>query len=155
MNDAMTLNDAATLLLLFVGSAFLLLAAIGVMRMPDVFSRMQAATKAATLGAACMLSAVAVHFDDFGVTIRALLVVAFVFLTAPVAAHVIARAAYFIGVPLWEGTTVDELRGRYDSQTHTLASGFPNSEIHSQADTNKSDELNVSNSDAGEGFSPG
>ena len=137
MNDAMTLNDTATLLLLFVGSAFLLLAAIGVIRMPDVFSRMQAATKAATLGAACMLSAVAVHFDDFGVTIRALLVVAFVFLTAPVAAHVIARAAYFIGVPLWEGTTVDELRGRYDPQTHTLSSNSPEEAAGLPADTER------------------
>ena len=137
MNDAMTLNDAATLLLLFVGSAFLLLAAIGVIRMPDVFSRMQAATKAATLGAACMLSAVAVHFDDFGVTIRALLVVAFVFLTAPVAAHVIARAAYFIGVPLWEGTIVDELRGRYDPQTHTLSSNSPEEAAGLPADTKR------------------
>jgi multicomponent Na+:H+ antiporter subunit G len=133
------INDAATLLLLFVGSAFLLLAAVGVVRMPDLFSRMQAATKAATLGAACMLSAVAFHFDDFGVTIRALLVVAFVFLTAPVAAHMIARAAYFIGVPLWEGAVVDELRGRYDPQTHKLASGFENPNAYPPAETNRPD----------------
>jgi len=117
------MSEVMTLVLLFIGATFLLLAAVGVVRMPDVFSRMQAATKAATLGAACMLSAVAVYYDDFGVTIRALLVVAFFLLTAPVAAHVIARAAYFIGVPLWEGTVVDELRGRYDPHTHDLSSG--------------------------------
>lgn len=99
----------AVLGLLIVGALFLLLAAVGVFRLPDVYTRMQAATKAATLGAGCTLSAVAVHFDDFGVTVRALLVVAFIFLTAPVAAHMIGRAAYIIGVPFWRGTNLDEL----------------------------------------------
>jgi multicomponent Na+:H+ antiporter subunit G len=96
--------------LLIIGALAMLLAGIGVIRFPDLFTRMQAATKAATLGAGCMLTAVAVHFDDVGVTTRALLVTAFLFLTAPVAAHVIARAAYSVGVPLWEGTLCDELR---------------------------------------------
>ena len=47
--------------------------------------------------------------------------ITFVFLTAPVAAHMIARASYFVGVPLWEGTIIDELRGHYDRRTHRLA----------------------------------
>jgi multicomponent Na+:H+ antiporter subunit G len=109
-------------ILLLVGASFLLLASIGIIRMPDLFQRIQAATKASTLGAGCILAALAVHFQDFGITVRALLVIAFFFLTAPVAAHVIARAAYFVGVPLWEKTIVDELRGRYHTDTHTLDS---------------------------------
>ena len=104
------LNDIVTAFLLVVGGAFMLLAGIGILRMPDLFMRMQAATKAATLGIGCMLLAVAVHFGDVAITARALLVIAFVFLTAPVAAHMMARAAYSIGVPLWEGTLVDEYR---------------------------------------------
>lgn len=116
------LREALVLTLLFVGALFLLLAGVGVVRMPDLFTRMSAATKAATLGAGCMLSAVAVYFNDFGVTVRALLVVAFIFMTAPVAAHVIGRAAYFIGVKLWHGTRLDELRGHYDARTHHLSS---------------------------------
>jgi len=104
------MNDILCAALLLVGALAMLLAGVGVVRMPDLFMRMQAATKAATLGTGCMLLAVAVHFDDMGVTTRALLVTAFVFLTAPVAAHVIARAAYSVGVPLWEGTLCDELR---------------------------------------------
>ncbi len=95
--------------LLVAGALFLLLAAVGVVRMPDLYTRMQAATKATTLGVGCMLSAVAVYFDDFGVTVRALLVVAFIFLTAPVAAHMIGRAAFTIGVPFWRGTKLDEM----------------------------------------------
>jgi len=69
-----------------------------------------------------MLS-VALHFGELGVVTRALLAIAFFFLTAPVAAHMIGRAAYFVGVPLWEGTLRDELRGRYDPRTHELSGG--------------------------------
>ena len=78
----------------------------------DLFMRLQAATKASTLGVGCMLLAAAVHFQDLAVTTRAVLVIAFFFLTAPVGAHVIARAAYAVGVPLWKGTITDELRHR-------------------------------------------
>ena len=109
-----------TNVLLLVGATFLLLAAVGVVRMPDVFLRMSAATKAATLGIACMLVAVAVHFPGLGITTRALAAIAFFYFTAPVAAHMIGRAAYFIGVSLWDRTVRDELRGRYDLSTHML-----------------------------------
>jgi multicomponent Na+:H+ antiporter subunit G len=112
-------NTLGTVLLI-VGAAFLLLASIGVVRMPDLYMRMSAATKAATLGIGCMLAAVALHFSGFGVTSRAVATIVFFLLTAPVAAHMIGRAAYFVGVPLWSGTVCDELRGRYDPRTHEL-----------------------------------
>jgi multicomponent Na+:H+ antiporter subunit G len=112
-------------ILLVLGGAFLLAAAIGVVRMPDLFTRMQTTTKAATLGISCILIAVSVHMDDLGVAVRAFFTVIFFFLTAPVAAHMIGRAAYFIGVPLWEKTIVDELRGHYDRRTHALGSTTP------------------------------
>lgn len=102
--------DLLTAGLVLVGGAFMLLAGVGVVRLPDLFTRMQAATKGATLGAGCLLLAVAAHFRTTDVAARAVLVVLFVFLTAPVAAHLIARAAYAVGVPLWEGTLHDELR---------------------------------------------
>lgn len=116
------MRELLTAILLLVGAAFVLLASVGVLRMPDLFTRMQAATKAATLGSGCLLIGVAVYFGDLGVTARALAAVAFIVLTAPVAAHMIGRAAYFVSVPLWEGTVVDELRGRYEPKTHRLAS---------------------------------
>ncbi|MGH2585972.1 MAG: monovalent cation/H(+) antiporter subunit G [Dehalococcoidia bacterium] len=106
--------------LLLVGASFLLLATIGLLRMPDLFTRMSAATKGTTLGVGCMLLAVGVYFPGIGITTRSLAAIGFFFVTAPVAAHMIARAAYFVGVPLWEGTVRDELRGRYDPHTHTL-----------------------------------
>lgn len=90
------------------GSAFVLLAAVGVLRMPDVFTRMQASTKASTLGIGCLLLGAALHLGEFASLIRAMSIGAFVLLTTPVAAHVIARASYFARVPLWEGTRLDE-----------------------------------------------
>ena len=116
------MSDTISAVLLILGATFMLLAAVGVVRMPDLFTRMQTTTKSATLGAGCMLLAAAFYFGELGVTTRALAVIAFLFLTAPVAAHMIGRAAYFVGVPLWERTIVDELRGRYDFKSHVLAS---------------------------------
>jgi monovalent cation/proton antiporter MnhG/PhaG subunit len=115
------MSEIVSSALMITGAAFALLAGAGLLRMPDLFTRMQAATKASTLGIGCIVLAVAVHFGELSITTRALAVAAFVFLTAPVAAHMIARAAYFVGVPLWEGTIVDELRGQYDRRNHTLA----------------------------------
>lgn len=95
--------------LLVVGAAFALLAAVGVVRLPDLYLRLHAATKSATLGVAALALGAAVYFGDLGSTITAGLVIAFFFLTAPVAGHVIGRAAYYAGVALWEGTHHDEL----------------------------------------------
>ena len=99
-----------TSFLLLLGATLVLLAAIGVLRMPDLFTRMQAATKAATLGLGCLLLGVALQLGDFPAFVRAISIGAFVMLTSPVSTHVIARAAYLTRVPLWQGTLVDEWR---------------------------------------------
>jgi multicomponent Na+:H+ antiporter subunit G len=114
------MNELISNILMMIGAIFLLLAAVGVLRMPDLFTRMQPATKGTTLGIACTLLALAVHFGDSGVTTRALAAIAFFYLTAPVTAHLIGRASYFVGVPLWNGTVIDELRGHYNPLTHDL-----------------------------------
>lgn len=93
-----------------LGTLFVLLAAVGLLRMPDLPTRMHASSKAATLGAILILVSVAVRHGDADVVVRVVLISLFLFLTAPVAAHVIARAAYRTGVPLSEETVLDELR---------------------------------------------
>jgi len=113
--------ESIALLLLFLGAVFMLLAAIGMVRMPDVLTRLHSSTKSATLGVGLIMVGVALVFSDFAIGVRALAIVVFLFATAPVAAHMIARAAYLSGVPLWEGTLSDELRGRYDPETHRLS----------------------------------
>ncbi len=94
---------------LFVaGGAFGLLAAVGVLRMPDVFTRMQASTKASTLGLGFLLAACALRNPELSFAVRAASIAAFMLLTTAVAAHVIARAAARSGAPIWKGTLVDE-----------------------------------------------
>jgi multicomponent Na+:H+ antiporter subunit G len=91
-----------------VGAGFLLLAAVGLLRLPDVFARMHAATKAASLGLACILAGTALLIPSPVAVLKIVLAIIFQFATAPVAAHAIGRAAYRAGVPLWEGTLHDE-----------------------------------------------
>jgi multicomponent Na+:H+ antiporter subunit G len=114
--------EGISLVLLLLGAIFMLLAAIGLARMPDVLMRLHSSTKSTTLGVGLIMLGVALRFDDFAVAVRAIAIVIFMFSTAPVAAHMIGRAAYLSGVPLWAGTLSDEMRGCYDEQTHTLAS---------------------------------
>ena len=102
------MTDALTAILWMAGPAFALLAAVGVLRMPDVFTRMQASTKASTLGLGCLLIGAALQLGDFGSFIRLASIGAFILLTTSVAAHVIARASYLADVPLWSGTVLDE-----------------------------------------------
>jgi len=109
------MTDYLTAFLLLAGSLFMLLAGVGVLRMPDVLTRMQAASKAATLGISCMFLALAAHFQEIGVASRAVLVIGFVFLTAPVAAHMLGRSAMALGVPLWPGTQREDLEAGYGS----------------------------------------
>lgn len=104
------MTDAVPAALILVGAVFMLVAAIGVARLPDVYTRMSATSKAATLGASCVLLAGALRFLETGVSGRAVAAIVFVMLTAPVAAHMIGRAAYTTGVPLWKGTQRDELK---------------------------------------------
>lgn len=120
-------------ILVGIGAFFMFVAALGIVRMPDLFLRMSATSKAATLGVASVLLATAVHFGDLGIASRAVATIFFLLLTTPVAAHIIARAAYFANVPLWEGTVRDELRGRYDVTTHRLASSGPPGQTLEQA----------------------
>lgn len=88
-------------LLCLVGGAFALIAGLGVLRLPDVLIRMHASTKAGTLGSGLILAALAFHFGDGAVTAKVIVAIAFLMLTAPIAAHMIGRAAMRQGISLW------------------------------------------------------
>lgn len=112
-------------LCVLVGAFFILAAAVGVVRMPDVYTRMHAATKSGTLGSGLMLVGVAVDAGDAAVVLRALAALVFLVATTPIAAHLLGRAAYISGVPTWPGTAFDSLKGRYDPRRRSLASQDP------------------------------
>ncbi|MEX0997963.1 MAG: monovalent cation/H(+) antiporter subunit G [Flavobacteriaceae bacterium] len=105
-----------------LGTLFVLLAAVGVIRMPDTYLRISVTTKAATLGIGLILAAAAVYFSDASITSRVLAIILFILLTAPVGAHLIGRASYFIGVKLWKKSVIDDLEGKYKKTTHELKS---------------------------------
>lgn len=94
-------------LLVLAGSLVVLISAVGLHRMPDVFCRIHAATKAPTLAVFLVLAAVVVRFPRVDVVARAGAVSGFLFLTLPVAAHLVGRAALRAGVEPVEGTLGD------------------------------------------------
>lgn len=116
------MTDLIIMLLSTIGALFILMAAIGMLRMPDFYGRLSVTTKATTLGIGLALVATAVYFDLSSITSKVVAIIFFLFITAPVAAHMIGRAAYFIGIQLWEGSVIDELKGRYNQETHELRS---------------------------------
>lgn len=111
------------------GASLMLLASIGIIRLPDLPTRMHASTKSGALGTSLIMIAVALAFTETVVTARALAIISFIILTSPVAAHVIGRAGYFVGVPLWDGTVKDALKDNYNPDTHFLSSGYENQEV--------------------------
>lgn len=94
--------------LLIAGGVFAAIAGLGLLRFPDVLMRMHASTKAGTLGVGLSVISVSIFFANDLVTTKVILIVAFILLTAPVAAHLIGRAAYRTASPLWEPTIVDD-----------------------------------------------
>ena len=110
---------------LIMSSFFMAVAALGVIRFPDLYMRMSPSTSAATLGVICIMLAAVAHFHDLGVLGRAMVIIAFDLLTSPVAAHMIGRAAYLTGVPLWEKTLNDDLKGSYERRVDKLHKGGP------------------------------
>lgn len=92
-----------TVLVLAAGSVFFtLVATVGILRLPDLYARAHAASKADTLGAGLGLAAVAVVFGPSRSSLKVVMLIAFVYLTNPTAAHAISRAAYDQGIEPWK-----------------------------------------------------
>ncbi|QOY36229.1 monovalent cation/H(+) antiporter subunit G [Anaerobacillus isosaccharinicus] len=103
---------------ILLGAFLSLLGSIGILRFPDVYGRLHAATKSATLGVISIMLAVYVHFHFIeGVfSGKVLLTIFFVFLTAPVAGFMISRSAYNVGVELWDKSTQDDLKIAFENK---------------------------------------
>jgi multicomponent Na+:H+ antiporter subunit G len=115
-----TMTEILIMILSGIGAIAILLASIGLLRMPDLYLRLSVTTKAATLGLGLILLGAAFWFQNVGVTSRVIAIIFFITLTAPVSAQLIARAAYLIKTKMWEHTIIDELDGMYDNTTQTL-----------------------------------
>lgn len=117
------MNAIIVMILATLGSLFILVAAVGLVRMPDFFNRLSVTVKAATMGAGLLLVACAVNFTEFSTTMKALSVIFFLFVTAPVSGHMICRSAYISGVKLWDKSVLDDLKGKFNPETEVLESG--------------------------------
>jgi multicomponent Na+:H+ antiporter subunit G len=114
------LLDYICALLILTGGVFAISAAVGVIRFPDIYSRNHSASKAGTMGSGLILVVVALHASDVSIVMRALAGIAFFLLTAPVAAHLLARAAYVRGFQPSSNTVVDELKGKYQKEDEAI-----------------------------------
>ncbi|WP_407356168.1 monovalent cation/H(+) antiporter subunit G [Methanolobus sp. WCC5] len=90
------------------GILFVFVGMVGLLRLPDVYNRLHATTKIATLGTFGVMIAIAINTGFSGIGLKAITVGIFLLLTAPVSAHMIARAAHRHGIRLWEGSITDE-----------------------------------------------
>ncbi|WP_243290473.1 monovalent cation/H(+) antiporter subunit G [Bacillus sp. FJAT-47783] len=100
--------------LILLGSILSLISSIGILRLPDVYTRNHAASKAATLGIISIMLGVFLYFSihEEHINTRVILGIIFVLLTSPVAGHLINRAAYYTKTPLWKNTVVDDLKNK-------------------------------------------
>ena len=99
-----------------IGALAILFASIGILRMPDFYLRLSVTVKASTLGVGLLLVCAAFTFSDVSVTTKAMAIIFFLILTAPVAAHMIGKTAYHTGVEIWKDTIVDELKDFYEKE---------------------------------------
>lgn len=98
--------------LILAGAFLSLVSSIGLLRLPDFYTRSHAAGKSTTLGVLLVLFSAFMYFilDSGHVNVRLLLGIVFVFITAPVSSHLIGRAAYRTGVKLWDKSVMDDLQ---------------------------------------------
>ena len=107
-------------ILIGIGVLFVLFGTIGLVRLPDIYNRLQAATKCATLGTCSILLGVIVSRGISAVSMKALLCIIFIVLTSPTAAHALSRAAHISGVKLWNKSVCDKYAEDNDRKEETI-----------------------------------
>ena len=100
--------DIVSSVSMIIGTGFMLIAAIGIIRMPDFYIRMSTITKATSLGIGFILLGATIHLNSLEIILKAAAIVSFIFITSPVSAYIIAKAAKKIHVPFWGKTDVGE-----------------------------------------------
>lgn len=106
------MNEILGLIIISIGILADLIGCIGLVRFPDVYTRLQASTKCVTLGSCGIFFGVFFYYGFTSIGIKALLVMIFIFLTSPVSSHALARAAYKSGVKMCDKTVCNEYKDR-------------------------------------------
>lgn len=92
-----------------LGTLFILIAAIGILRLPDIYMRMHASAKSSSLGLSLLLIGISVQFPEWPVIIKTILIICIIFITAPLSGHMISRVAHLLKIPKWKNTVKDDL----------------------------------------------
>ncbi len=110
------MTDIIGYILIIIGILFDIFGCIGLVRFPDVYNRLQAATKCVTLGTFLLLIGVALvsASDLTALSMKAIICAVFILVTSPTAAHAIAKGAHASGVELWENSVVDRYAEEID-----------------------------------------
>ena len=110
------MSDVIGYILIVLGILFNIFGCVGLVRFPDVYNRLQAATKCVTLGTILLLIGIALMSGSGAMAAKALVCAVFILMTSPTAAHAIAKGAYASGVRLWEHSVTDAYAGRARSE---------------------------------------
>ena len=110
------MNETISIILIIIGLVFNLFGCLGLIRFPDVYNRLQSATKCVTLGTWCILAALLVKngFNELGV--KALIAIPLLFLASTVAAHALVRGSYHYGIKLWDKSVKDDYAGETETK---------------------------------------
>jgi multicomponent Na+:H+ antiporter subunit G len=107
------MSSIIIVIIVTLGTLFILLAAVGLVRMPDIYLRISVTTKAATLGVGLLLCGTAIYFSEVSTTTRVIAIIFFLLLTAPIGAHLLGKASYFTGIKMWKNSIIDDMHGKY------------------------------------------
>ena len=102
------MSDIIGYIMITIGVLFNVFGCIGLMRLPDVYNRLQAATKCVTLGTVLLLVGVAVVSGWGSIAAKAIICAVFILITSPTAAHAIAKGSHAAGIKLWDGSVADK-----------------------------------------------
>ncbi len=104
------MNDTISLLFIMIGVLFDLFGCIGLIRLPDVYNRLQAATKSVTLGTCSILFGLFIKYGFSAIGMKALIAIPLLFFVSTVAAHALVRGSYKFGIKLWDKTVIDDYK---------------------------------------------
>ena len=116
----MSSTDIISLVLLAIGILFNLFGCIGLIRLPDVYNRLQSATKCVTLGTCSILLSLIFYFGFKEIGVKALIAIPLLFFGATVAAHALVRGSYFFGIKMGEGSTMDDFKEQTEIEAKKL-----------------------------------
>ena len=104
------MSDLISNIIIAIGILFNLLGCLGLIRLPDVYNRLQAATKCATLGTTAILFGLCIRYGFIDIGIKSLISIPLLFLASTASAHALAKGAYKFGIKLWEGSVIDDYK---------------------------------------------